>query len=117
MHPRGLAECEQRVAASIAHHQRGHQAKSASSASIGQTTAPIHSRYAVDYDYQPSAATQRQIQALYGMTVRHRLDLRRLLYDRFRKRHLYDLTRSEAGCLIGELQKLQCPARAEQTSR
>ena len=56
-------------------------------------------------------ATQRQIQTLFGMSVRYRLDLRRLLDDRFRKQQLYELSRSEAGCLIGELQKLRAVGR------
>jgi hypothetical protein len=53
------------------------------------------------------AATQRQIQALDGIALRQRIDLRVLLQDRFGKQHLYELTRSEASRLIDELQRVE----------
>jgi len=103
---RAFAACERVVAADLAHHQPASQIDE--SAERARRGAAVSSREhcSLEDAYQPLMATQRQIQTLYGMTVRHRLDLRDLLYDRFRKRQLYDLSRSEAGCLIGELQKL-----------
>jgi hypothetical protein len=55
----------------------------------------------------PLPATQRQIQALDGIALRHRIDLRTLLHDRFGKQRLYDLTRGEASRLMDELQRVE----------
>jgi len=105
--------CERHLAESFGHHQRKCPAGEASLGSGGPSGVLTRENESPVQNDRLTAATQRQIQALYGMTVRHRINLRRLLHDRFRKRHLYELTRNEAGCLIGELQKIQCPQPVE----
>jgi hypothetical protein len=101
--------CERHLAESFGHHQRQCPAGAASLGSGEQSGVLTRENESPVQNDRLPAATQRQIQALHGMAVRHRINLRRLLHDRFRKRHLYELTRNEAGCLIGELQKIQCP--------
>jgi hypothetical protein len=99
--------CARRLAESFGHHQRECAADEANLARGDRRGVPIRGTESLVQTCQAPVATERQIHTLYGMTIRHRIHLRRLLHDRFRKRHLYELTRNEAGCLIGELQKLR----------
>jgi len=109
--------CAQRLAHVMGSREMEHRTFQDGPHEGDRTGAPIQDGSSRVNNCQVPTATQRQIRALYGMTVRHRMDLRRLLYDRFCKRHLYELTAKEAGCLIGELQRLEGAARTRQSSQ
>jgi|SRR4051794_2497173 hypothetical protein len=106
-----FAGCERAIADELPRHQDHYETRGSVPRTRRQSMASNRERCSGERGYQPILATQRQMKTLYGMSVRYRLDLGRLLYDRFRKHQLYELSRGEAGCLIGELQKLRAVGR------
>src|SRR4051812_47860481 len=71
--------CECRLAESFKRHEPECSAGEATWTSDGRSGAQNRDKKSPVHNCQSPAATQRQINVLHGMTVRHRINLRRLL--------------------------------------